>query len=254
MNLLFSVGAWLTSVLPAVRYWDEIKEDKVCKVDDIIIKVGGIKSGNDKNGMHVVSQVVFYVDRDKVVCHLYNTTQKILVNGHGYKRLIDIFLKPFFQSKVESCSREIENLNKEVSEKYGSKTVKRSSVKYSREPVHISACNVCNSTFKSLSAMNKHRNLEHSTTLNINVSQDLKLPRQSTRNNSFVGNLMMDDITISDLSKSITLDETVPEFKCVKCIFRTTNKERRKEHKEQQHGDQCNEDIKFISILCLEES
>ena len=114
MNLLFSVGAWLTSVLPAVRYWDEIKEDKVCKVDDIIIKVGGIKSGNDKNGMHVVSQVVFYVDRDKVVCHLYNTTQKILVNGHGYKRLIDIFLKPFFQSKVESCSREIENLRGDV--------------------------------------------------------------------------------------------------------------------------------------------
>ena len=161
MNLLFSVGAWLTSVLPAVRYWDEIKEDKVCKVDDIIIKVGGIKSVNDKNGMHVVSQVVFYVDRDKVVCHLYNTTQKILVNGHGYKRLIDIFLKPFFQSKVESCSSEIQNLNKEVSEKYGSKTVKRSSVKYSREPVHISACNVCNSTFKSLSAMNKHINFNY---------------------------------------------------------------------------------------------
>ena len=83
MNIIFSVGAWLTTVLPAIRYWNEIKSDKTCKVGDISIKIGGIKAGKDINGMHVVSQVAFFVDKDKVICHLYNTTQKILVNGHG---------------------------------------------------------------------------------------------------------------------------------------------------------------------------
>ena len=33
-NLVFSVGAWLATVLPAVRYWKEIKDDKTCKVGD----------------------------------------------------------------------------------------------------------------------------------------------------------------------------------------------------------------------------
>ena len=74
-TLLFSVGAWLTSVLPAVRYWNEM-EDKTCKVGDIEIRIGGITSGKDTNGMHIVSQVVFLVERDKVVCHFYNTTKK----------------------------------------------------------------------------------------------------------------------------------------------------------------------------------
>ena len=71
-NLIFSVGAWLTAVLPAVRYWKDIKGDKSCKVGEKIIKVNGIKSGNDVNGMCVVNQVS---NRDKVVFHLYNTTQ-----------------------------------------------------------------------------------------------------------------------------------------------------------------------------------
>ena len=44
ITLIFSVGAWLTAVLPAVRYWNDIKADKTCKVGDTVIKVGGIKS------------------------------------------------------------------------------------------------------------------------------------------------------------------------------------------------------------------
>ena len=101
-NLIFSVGAWLSIVLPAVRYWKQIKDDKTCKVGDNIIRVIGIKSGKDANGMHVVSQVVFYVNTYKIVCHFYNTTQLILVNGNGYKKFINIFLNPFFEAIFES--------------------------------------------------------------------------------------------------------------------------------------------------------
>ena len=124
MNIIFSVGAWLTAVLPAIRYWNEIKNDKTCNVGDVSIKIGWIKAGKDKNGMHVVSQIAFFVDRDKVICHLYNTTQKILVNGHGYKRLVDIFLRPFFEGKVDMCKQDIEKVNEQVSQKYGTKLTK----------------------------------------------------------------------------------------------------------------------------------
>ena len=57
MTIVFSVGAWLTAVLPAIRYWNEIKGDKTCKVGDITITVGGIKARKGVNGMHAVSQV-----------------------------------------------------------------------------------------------------------------------------------------------------------------------------------------------------
>ena len=66
---------------------------------------------------HVNTQVVFYADRDKVVCHMYNTTQLILVNGHGYKKFIDVFLKPFLISKTNKCLEDIEQLNDEVIKK-----------------------------------------------------------------------------------------------------------------------------------------
>ena len=72
---------------------------------DHTIKVAGIKSGKDENGMNVVSKVVFYFEKsgsrhDKIVCHLYNTTQLLLVNGHGYKEFINVFLMPFFEANV----------------------------------------------------------------------------------------------------------------------------------------------------------
>jgi hypothetical protein len=137
INLIFSVGSWLTCVLPAIRYWNENQGDKSCKVGDHAIKVGGIKSGKDANGMHVVSKVVFYFEKsgsrhDKIVCHLYNTTQLILVNGHGYQEFINVFLMPLFEAKISACTQEIQKLNDEVSQKFGAKTVKRSSVKYKR--------------------------------------------------------------------------------------------------------------------------
>ena len=66
-----------------------------------------------------MNQIIFYVDRDKIVCHLYNTTQRILVNGHGYQRFIEIFLIPFFQAKIDASSTEIQNLNEQIIEEFG---------------------------------------------------------------------------------------------------------------------------------------
>ena len=62
-NLVFSVGAWLTTVLPAFRYWEQIKGEKTCRIRDKEIRVTGTKSGKDSNGMCVVSQVIFYSNR-----------------------------------------------------------------------------------------------------------------------------------------------------------------------------------------------
>ena len=85
-NLVFNLGAWQKTVNPSVRYWDQVKGNKSCKVGDMIVTVASVTTGKETSGKHVDTQIVFYVDRDKVVCHFYNTTQLILVNGRGYKK------------------------------------------------------------------------------------------------------------------------------------------------------------------------
>ena len=207
-NLIFSAGAWQSAVLTAIRYWNDIKDGQPCKAGESIVKIRGMKSGKDTTGKNVVSQVVFLVDGSKIVCHFYNTTLLILVNGHGYQRFIDIFLKPFFQAKVNACPEEIQSLNQEVIEKC-SKTVKRSTVKYKGGSSF--PCNQCDHACKNLSALKKHKISDHS--LSVNASQNLKNPRHSTRNNSLANSMMIQDVSITKLDKKNTKqNKTVPRI------------------------------------------
>ena len=128
-NIVFSCGAWKNAVLPALKYWSEAEGDKTCKVGDFTVVIGGIKGGVEKSGKHVDSQVIFFAHSDKVVCHLYNTTCLILVNGQNYRKLIELFLVPFFQTKIESSKEEIEMYNEMVLEKLGAKKIQRSDIK-----------------------------------------------------------------------------------------------------------------------------
>ena len=82
-NMIFSLGAWYSAVIPAIAYWDQVKSDMVCKVADSKIRILGFRSGTDIGNKHVDTQIVFLIDKEKVTCHFYNTSQLILVNGKG---------------------------------------------------------------------------------------------------------------------------------------------------------------------------
>ena len=108
---MFSAGAWFHVVKPSILYFNDAKGEKTCKVGDYTIKVGGVKAGKEMKGKHVNTKIVFFADREKIVCHLYNTTQLILINGRGYQKFIELFLKPFFVAKTDECLEEIEKLS-----------------------------------------------------------------------------------------------------------------------------------------------
>ena len=99
-NLIFSLGAWYHVVLPTIQYWNQVKEEKTCRIDNTVVKIADIETRKEATGKHIDTLIVFYANGGKVVCHFYNTTQLILVNGHGYANLVNTFLKPFFESKV----------------------------------------------------------------------------------------------------------------------------------------------------------
>ena len=82
--------------------------------------------------------------------------------------------------------------------------MKRSSVKYKGGSVF--PCNRCEFTCKSLSSLNKHRVNEHA--LSFNASNNLLEPRESTRNNSFVSSLMLEDAANATTKKQEDGDMT----------------------------------------------
>ena len=222
-TLIFSSGSWIYTVRPSVGYWEEIKGDQTCQVGDSNIKIGGIKTGKDLKGNIIDSQIVFFIDGYKVTCHFYNTTQKILVNGHGYKKIVDIFLKPFFMSKIDSSLKDIQSYNEILLEKLGHKTVKRSAV---RSKVGTTlGCNRCTYAPRNIASLKRHKKNQH--VISFEASLSLREHPQSTRNNSVVEKLMLEDVSVSDLPiETVTLDESTFCYTCEECKYRTKSKTR----------------------------
>ena len=260
-NLVFSVGSWNHVVLPSVQYLSQIKGSKTCTIGTTEVKVVSVKTGKDIVGKHIDTQIVFFANRDKVVCHFYNTTQLILVNGHGYAKLVEVFLKPFFESKIPLYEEDIETYNKLVIETLGAKKVKRSNVKYKGGSTF--PCIKCDFAGKTMTALEKHKKKDHavsfvaSTTASLSAS--LALPRHSTRNNSIIEAMIEDNITITDLSAStnendvgIGNDNEVLKYTCLECNFATKDKGCMDAHVKNVHTD-SRTGVDFICRVCKHE-
>ena len=211
------------------------------------IRIGGISTGTEGNGKQVDNKIVFLADRDKIVCHLYNTTCRILVNGHGYKKFMDLFLIPFFKSKITLNTEETDKYNDLILEKLSTRTVRRSNVTYKGgEPF---TCNKCEYASKTISNLNKHKKTEH--TVSFNVPKARPGPLQSTRNNSLTEPIMLEDISLTALqNESITVDENSFKFTCLNCNFISLKQEVVDAHIREEHGANQNEEVKFNCMKC----
>ena len=69
VNLVFNLGSWQAVVLPSLRYWNLNMVNKPCQIGSTTIKIFSIKTGTDAGGKHVDTQIVFFLDREKAVCH-----------------------------------------------------------------------------------------------------------------------------------------------------------------------------------------
>ena len=163
-NLDFSLGAWNYVVLPSVRYWDQVKEQTSCKVGTTVIRIASVELGREADGRHIDTKIVFHANDDRV-CHLYNTTQRILVNGRGYDTLINIFLKPFFEAKLAQNTKNIDDFNKGVLAALSGKrkAVSRPtrSVRYKAMTNARPSCNQCEESFVNKSLLGAHTKSIH---------------------------------------------------------------------------------------------
>ena len=261
-NLNFSLGAWSNVVLPSIRYLTQAKGSS-CRVVDIIIKIADIKTGVDASGNQVDTQIIFFIDRDKVTCHFYNTTQRILVNGHGYARLIEVFLKPFFESKIALNLEDIKNFNEHALDTLGPKRVKRSDVRYTGGSTSL-WCTKCDFAAKSRVALVRHKKTHHqSVSFNSkgSPSSSLALPvHHSTRNNSVASTrnnsileIQMDEyLTIADIPNDEKKETVNAELKytCTDCNYKTKVKAHMDEHVTSVHKSGESKEVDFICGKC----
>ena len=245
-NLVFNLGSWHSIVLPAIKYWNQRQETGTCKIGTMTINIASVKSGTDASGKHIDTQIVFLVGREQAVCHFYNTTQLILVNGHAYKKLIEEFLVPFFESRIASNLEEIMKFNEMAMQTLGAKTVKRRSVKYKGGSTFD--CGKCEFASKTITALAKHSRNEHGPNQSSSSASHDVLPLHSTRNNSLVaGKQLNENISISNLSEDSTfIDQEKLKFTCMECEYRTTNKISMEKHVVSIH----NQAVKEPNYVC----
>ena len=52
--------------------------------NNVEIQVREYQDGKDMAGRHIDSKIVLYVNKEKIVVHSYNSTQKVMVSGSNY--------------------------------------------------------------------------------------------------------------------------------------------------------------------------
>ena len=134
-----------------------MKGGKPCKIGEYTLRVACVKSGFEAGAKHVDTQIVFFINREKVTCHFYNITLIILVNGHVHLKLEN--LGPYFHSKIDLNLAEINHLNENTLEALGGKKVRHGSVRYKGGSTFL--CNSCDFAAKTMVALAKHNRNEH---------------------------------------------------------------------------------------------
>ena len=234
--LEFSLGAWNFVVLPSVRYWHQVgEEDMTCKVGSMEIKIVSVELGKEAGGKHIDTKVVFSANSDKIVAHLYNTTQRILVNGQGYEQFIRLFLKPYFESKLSGNIQNIENFNKEVlaalSGKRKAVTRPTRSVRYKAMTARPT-CTQCDESFTNKSMLGVHTKSTHK----------LSARNGSVNTSNFP---VVDDLSLMEVSLEynmpgvLELEEecSVVSYNCGKCSDVFVTAEELEAHCNADHSD-----------------
>jgi hypothetical protein len=88
-----------------------------------------------------------------------------------------------------------------------------------------------------------------------NLSNKLMEKRQSTRNNSLIENLMMEDATTTDLTDGSVhvLEENLLKYTCKECNLITTSREQIDDHVRSKHLPDSDEEVRFVCIVCQHE-
>ena len=120
VNLRFSDGSFYEIVLPLIGVWQQKKHSTV-QIDENIIEIVEVLTGTEINDKHVDTKLIVKCNNDRLVIHIYNSTQNLMIQGKNYEKFAIDILKPFFAQKIEFSKEKIIRINDEVKKNLGPK-------------------------------------------------------------------------------------------------------------------------------------
>ena len=109
INLTFSDGAFNEVVLKAL--FELANGPTTFIVGKEEVERVTLAPRKELSGRHVDTKIEFKVGGGKVLVHIYNTRQKLLIQGRKYKWFVDNYLEPFFKLRIMKCMPEIRKIN-----------------------------------------------------------------------------------------------------------------------------------------------
>ena len=73
-----------------------------------------VESRKELSGKYVDTKLEFKVNKEKIVIHVYNTKQKMTIQGKKFKWFVDLYLEPFLKLKIKNNIDEIREINKKI--------------------------------------------------------------------------------------------------------------------------------------------
>ena len=213
-KLKFSAGAYMVVVLPTLKIWKDLK-GSLFSYGGLKIKIDEVKEGLDENSKHFDTKVVMTVEEMKVVIHSYNSTQNMKVDGKGYIQCIERYLEPYFNEKIEKMENSIAEWNKNILNTLNKPTRTTPVTRSTRyKPVTNFKCKNCEFVSLSHRQLKMHKISQHTRNLDDSqISQDTSTMdfQHSTRDNSFCEQLLVEDMTITDISSINNVRNTALE-------------------------------------------
>ena len=140
----------------------------------------------------------------KITAHIYNSTQRIKIEGKGFRDFVDNVLEPHFSKIIQSQKSEIAYYDANVLETLTSKKVKRSNVKSSF------SCQHCEFLCKTAVTLNKHKISSHSDMVLVGAKLIHSSEENTTENT--LPKIMNEDISVVDVYEAAAVydvEETV---------------------------------------------
>ena len=79
-----------------------------------IVEMITLEPRKELTGKHIDTKIEFRVNVNKITIHVYNSRQKLLVQGSKCEWFVDNFLEPFLKDRIEKKMPQIDNINEEV--------------------------------------------------------------------------------------------------------------------------------------------
>ena len=135
VNFRFCNGSFYEIILPMLKIWQE-KVNEVIKIDETGIKVIEVIKGTENTNKHVDTKLIVMINDDRLVIHVYNGTQNVMIQGRNYSKHALNFFEPFFRQQIEISIDTISKVNNDIKNWLGPKKA------INRKPFDCPQCKV----------------------------------------------------------------------------------------------------------------